>query len=179
MYFLRHMHLLLFANFGRLVLPYICTSAPHCHKLLLYFTSVWMMPCFFIIFILYLYFVVVGTVVSFFVHFLICPLCCLVCYAKYFPLFNSNKSPTRCNSFSVYYPDVYLQLNMFWAFSRPLSGVRWLQWQPLVLPSYRGDTRAVFVVNIPQERNWYWLTIPEAVCTVVLLMMGGGTAWNM
>jgi hypothetical protein len=24
---------------------------------------------------------------------------------------NSNKSPTRCNSFPVYYPDVYLQLN--------------------------------------------------------------------
>jgi len=27
--------------------------------------------------------------------------------------FNSNKSPTRCNNFSVYYPDVCLQLNMF------------------------------------------------------------------
>ena len=25
--------------------------------------------------------------------------------------FNSNKSPTRCNNFPVYYPDVYLQLN--------------------------------------------------------------------
>jgi hypothetical protein len=25
----------------------------------------------------------------------------------------SNKSPTRCNNFPVYYPDVYLQLNMF------------------------------------------------------------------
>jgi len=35
---------------------------------------------------------------------------------------NSNNSPTRCNSFTVYYPDVYLQLNMFWAFSRPSSG---------------------------------------------------------
>jgi hypothetical protein len=34
----------------------------------------------------------------------------------------SNKSPTRCNNFPVYYPDVYLQLNMFRAFSRPLSG---------------------------------------------------------
>jgi hypothetical protein len=34
---------------------------------------------------------------------------------------NSNKSPTRCNNFPVYYPDVYLQLNMFWAFSRPSS----------------------------------------------------------
>jgi hypothetical protein len=46
---------------------------------------------------------------------------------------------TRCNSFPVYYPDVYLQLNMFRAFSRPSSGAQWLQWQPLVLPSYRGE----------------------------------------
>ena len=31
--------------------------------------------------------------------------------------FNSNKSPTWCNSFSVYYPDVCLQLKMFRVFS--------------------------------------------------------------
>jgi hypothetical protein len=49
--------------------------------------------------------------------------------------------------FSVYYSDVCLQLNMFRAFSRQLSGAQWLQWQPLVLPSYRGDSRAVFVVG--------------------------------
>jgi len=61
--------------------------------------------------------------------------------------FNSNKSPTRCNNFPVYYPDVYLQPNMFRAFSHPPSGAQWLQWQPLVLPSYRGDSRAVFVVG--------------------------------
>jgi hypothetical protein len=48
--------------------------------------------------------------------------------------FNSNKSPTWCNSFSVYYPEVCLQLNMFRAFSHPSSGAQWLQWQPLVLP---------------------------------------------
>ena len=60
--------------------------------------------------------------------------------------FNSNKSPTWCNSFSVYYPGVCLQLNIFRAFSRPSSGDQWPQWQPLVLPSYRGDSRAVFVV---------------------------------
>jgi hypothetical protein len=58
-------------------------------------------------------------------------------------IFNSNKSPTWCNSFSVYYPDFCLQLNMFRAFSRPSSGAQWLQWQPLVLPSYRGDSRAM------------------------------------
>jgi hypothetical protein len=62
-------------------------------------------------------------------------------------LFFSNKSPTRCNNFPVYYPDVYLKLNRFWAFSRPLSGAQLLQQQPLVLPSYRGDSRAVFVVG--------------------------------
>jgi hypothetical protein len=48
--------------------------------------------------------------------------------------FNSNKSPTWCNNFSVYNRDVCLQLNMFRAFSRPSSGVQWLQRQPLVLP---------------------------------------------
>ena len=41
----------------------------------------------------------------------------------------------------------------FGEFCRPLSGAQWLQWQPLVLPSYRGDSRAVFVVgpviNVP------------------------------
>jgi hypothetical protein len=62
--------------------------------------------------------------------------------------FNSNKSPTWCNSFSVYYPDVCLQLNMFRAFSRPSSGAQWLQRQPLVLPSYCGDSRAVFMVGL-------------------------------
>jgi len=36
---------------------------------------------------------------------------------------------------------------MFRAFSRPSSGAQWLQWQPMVLPSYRGDSRAVFVVG--------------------------------
>jgi hypothetical protein len=61
--------------------------------------------------------------------------------------YNSNKSPTRCNNFPVYYPDVYLQLNMFRAFFHPSSGAQWLQWQPLVLPSYRGDSCAVFVVG--------------------------------
>ena len=55
---------------------------------------------------------------------------------------DSNKSPTRCNNFPVHHPDVYLQLNTFRAFSPPSSGAR-LQWQPLVLPSYRGDSRAV------------------------------------
>ena len=36
---------------------------------------------------------------------------------------------------------------MFREFSRPSSGAQLLQWQPLVLPWYRGDSRAVFVVG--------------------------------
>jgi hypothetical protein len=44
--------------------------------------------------------------------------------STYYIMFNSNKSPTRCNNFSVYYPDVYLQLNMFRASSRPSSGAQ-------------------------------------------------------
>jgi hypothetical protein len=39
-------------------------------------------------------------------------------------VFNSNKSPTRCNRFPVYYPDAYLQLNVFRTFSRPSSGAQ-------------------------------------------------------
>jgi hypothetical protein len=62
-------------------------------------------------------------------------------------IFNSNKLPTWCNNFSVYYPDVCLQLNKFWTFSRPSLGAKWLHWQTLVLPSYRGDRRAMFVVG--------------------------------
>jgi len=86
--------------------------------------------------------------------------------------FNSNKSPTWCNNFSVYYPDVCLQLNMFRLFSRPSSGAQWLQCQPLVLPSYRGDSRAVFVVGPAGDTK----VKPEANTGVIgLLMMGGKT----
>jgi hypothetical protein len=78
-------------------------------------------------------------------------------------LIQINHQPDA-NNFSVYYPDVYLQLNMFRAFSRPSSGAQWLQWQPLVLlsntarlsPRYEGK--------------------PEAATAVIeLLMMGGKT----
>jgi len=51
------------------------------------------------------------------------------------------------------FSDLYLQLNMFRAFSRPSSGAQWLQWQPLVLPSCRGDSCAVFVVG-PTGSHW-------------------------
>jgi hypothetical protein len=100
--------------------------------------------------------------------------------------FNTNKSPTWCNSFSVYSPDVCLQLNMFRPFLRPTSGAQWLQWQPLVLPSYRDVSRAVFVVG-PASRQARPRTQhdshhdtkikPEAATAVIeLLMMSGKTA---
>ena len=72
--------------------------------------------------------------------------------------FNSNKSPTWYNNFSVYYRDVCLQFNMFRAFSRPSSGAQWLQWKPLVLPSYRGDSRGVFLVG-PAVSGWWFIWI--------------------
>ena len=84
--------------------------------------------------------------------------------------FNSNKSPTWCNHFSVYYPDICLQLNMFWAFSRPSSGAQWLQWvgrpaRPQTQHDYHHDTKVK----------------PEASTAVIQLLMMGGkmpeTCW--
>jgi hypothetical protein len=98
--------------------------------------------------------------------------------------FNSLKSPTWCNNFSVYYPDICLQLNMFLVFSRLSSGAQWLQWQPLVLPSYRSDSRAVFVVGPARPRTQHDYHYdrkvkPEAATAVIeLLMMGGKTLEN-
>jgi hypothetical protein len=43
---------------------------------------------------------------------------------------------------------------MFQAFSRPSSGAQWLQWQPLVLPSYCGDSSVVFVVRPAGRPAW-------------------------
>jgi hypothetical protein len=71
--------------------------------------------------------------------------------------------------FSIYYPDVYLQLNMFREFSHPSSRAQWLQWQPLVLPSYRGDSHC--------DSDCYHDTKvkPEAATAVTELLMIGGT----
>jgi hypothetical protein len=68
--------------------------------------------------------------------------------------FNSNKSPTWCNNVLVYYPDICLQLNMFRAFFRPSSGAQWLPSQPLVLPSYRGDSRAGRLAGPTKSTAW-------------------------
>jgi hypothetical protein len=89
--------------------------------------------------------------------------------------FNSNKSPTWCKHFSVYYPDVCLQLNMFRAFSHPSSGAQWLQWRPLVLPSCRGDSRP----TRPRTQHDYHHDTkvkPEVATAVIeLLIIGGKT----
>jgi hypothetical protein len=92
--------------------------------------------------------------------------------------FNSNKTPTWCNNFSVYYTDLSLQLNMFRAFFRPSSGAQRLQWQPLVLPSYRGDSRAVFVVG-PAGRPSFIVTSALTVTILVYLQSITGFVFIM
>jgi hypothetical protein len=65
--------------------------------------------------------------------------------------------------------------------SRPSSGSQWLQWRPLVLPSYRDDSRAVFVVGPARPRTQHdchhdTKVKPQAATGVIeLLMMGGKT----
>ena len=51
--------------------------------------------------------------------------------------------PTRCNNSSSLLLEVYVQLNMFRASSRPSSGAQQLQQQPLILPLERGGSGAV------------------------------------
>jgi hypothetical protein len=69
---------------------------------------------------------------------------------------------------------------MFRAFPGLSSGVHWLQWQPLVLPSYRGDSRAVFVVGPagrPDHDYHHDTKVKQEAATAVIeiLMMGGKT----
>jgi hypothetical protein len=67
---------------------------------------------------------------------------------------------------------------MFWAFSRPSSGAQWLQWQPLVLPSYCGDSRPVFVVG-PAGRPARPRTQHNCHCSNVLcLSLRGAGIWD-
>jgi hypothetical protein len=80
----------------------------------------------------------------------------------------------------VYYLDVYLQLHMFRASSRPSSGAQQLQEQPLVLPSEHGDSSAVdrgraSRPDHDQQHCYHHAQTvkPEAATAVVeLLMMG-------
>jgi len=69
-----------------------------------------------------------------------------VCKSMHHRTIQINNQPVA-TIFQFCYPDVYLQFNMFRAFPRSSSGAQGLHWQPVVLPSYRGDSRAVFVVG--------------------------------
>ena len=58
---------------------------------------------------------------------------------------NSNKSDATIFQFIIL--RFTYRSTCFGRFSCPSSGAQWLQWQPLVLPSYRGDSCAVFIVG--------------------------------
>jgi hypothetical protein len=67
---------------------------------------------------------------------------------------------------------------MFRAFSRPSSEAQWLQWQPLVLPSYSGDSRDVRPPRPRTQHDCHHDTKvkPEVATAVIeLLIMGGKT----
>jgi hypothetical protein len=101
----------------------------------------------------------------------VCVKCVLTFWHRSFT-FNSSISPTWCNNFSVYYPDVCLQLNMFWAFSRPSSGAQWPQWQPLVR-SWSGRLARPWTQH---DCHHDTKVKPDGATAVIkLLMMGGKT----
>jgi len=70
---------------------------------------------------------------------------------------------------------------MFRAFYRPSSGAQWLQRQPLILPSYRGNSRAVFVVGPARTQTQHdchhdtKVKSEAATAVTELLIMGGKT----
>jgi hypothetical protein len=77
--------------------------------------------------------------------------------------FNSNKSPTWCNNFSVYYHDVCLQQHVSGLFSRPSSCVRGRAGRP-ARPRTQHDCHHDTKVK------------PEAATAVIeFLIMGGKT----
>jgi hypothetical protein len=95
----------------------------------------------------------------------------------------SNKSPTRCNNFQYYYPDVYLELNMFRAFSRPSSGAHdcsyslWLHLRivvTVVLCSWSGRWTGP-TTNTARLSPRYEGKTRGCYCSHELLMMGGRT----
>ena len=62
---------------------------------------------------------------------------------------------------------------MFWAFFRPSSGAQLLQWQPLLLPSHRGDSSEP---RTQHDCHHDTKVKPEAATAVIeLLIMGGKT----
>jgi hypothetical protein len=55
---------------------------------------------------------------------------------------------------------------MFRVFSRPSSGAQRLQWQPLVLPSYLGDSRVVLVVGPAGPTTKTTRLLPRYKCKI-------------
>jgi len=65
-----------------------------------------------------------------------------VCKSVHHPTIQINQS-TRCKNFSGLLLDLYVQLSVFRASSRPSSGPQQLRKKPLVLPLERGGSSAV------------------------------------
>jgi len=85
--------------------------------------------------------------------------------------------PTRCKNFSSLLLEVYVQLNMFRASSRPSSKAQQLQYQLLVLLLERGGSSAVVRGRADHDQQHCYhhapTVKPEVATTVVeLLMMG-------
>ena len=96
-------------------------------------------------------------------------------------IFNSNKPPTWCNNFSVYYPDVCLQLNMFRVFPahhqelNDCSGSLWFYPRIVVIVVLCGRGRPARP-RTQHECHHDTEVKPEAATAVIeLLMMGGKT----
>jgi hypothetical protein len=96
--------------------------------------------------------------------------------------FNSNKSPTWCNNFSVYYPEVCLQLNMFRAFSahhqelNDCSGRLWFYLRIVMTVVLCSWSDRPVQPRTQHDYHHYKKVKPEAATAVIeLLMMGGKT----
>jgi len=92
-------------------------------------------------------------------------ICCKVFVMQNIYWLIQINQPTRCNSFSSLLLDVYVQLNMFRASSRPSTGAQQLQQQPLVLQLELGVRSAV-------GRGRATATNSTATAVVELLLMG-------
>ena len=92
---------------------------------------------------------------------------------QFFSKFSSNKSPTRCNSFPVYYPDVYLhygstcfgcsparhrELNdcsrSLWFYLRIVVIAVPCSWSGRLSPRYEGKTRGCYCSHRAPDDGW-------------------------
>jgi len=96
--------------------------------------------------------------------------------------FNSNKSPTWCNNFSVCYPEVCLQLNMFRAFPAhhqepdDCSGSLWFYLRIMVTVVLRSWSGRPARTQTQHGYHHDTKVKPEAATAVIeLLMMVGKT----